>query len=75
MVDAFSETLVNSLLLHHAFHEESLNKESFEYAMKGCAEAGGRVAELDPGRVPYGHGLATTEQIERLVNPGTRQYE
>ena len=48
--DAFSETLANSLLLHHAIHEEPLNKESFEYVMKGCAEAGGHFAELNPGR-------------------------
>jgi hypothetical protein len=48
--DPFSETLANSLLLHHAIHEEPLNKESFEYVMKGCAEAGGHFAELNPGR-------------------------
>jgi Type II site-specific deoxyribonuclease len=48
--DAFSETLANSLLLHHAIHEEPLNKESFEYVMKGCAEAAGHEAELNPGR-------------------------
>lgn len=48
--DAFSDTLANSLLLHHAIHEEPLNKESFEYVMKGCAEAGGHFAELNPGR-------------------------
>lgn len=48
--DAFSETLANSLLLHHAIHEEPLNKESFEYVMKGCALAGGHSAELNPGR-------------------------
>jgi len=48
--DAFSEALANSLLLHHAIHEEPLNKESFEYVMKGCAEAGGHFAELNPGR-------------------------
>lgn len=51
LVDAaFSETLANSFLLHHAIHEEPLNKESFEYVMKGCAEAGGHVAALNPGR-------------------------
>jgi hypothetical protein len=48
--DAFSDTLANSLLLHHAIHEEPLNKESFEYVMKGSAEAGGHFAELNPGR-------------------------
>jgi hypothetical protein len=48
--DAFSDTLANSLLLHHAIHEEPLNKESFEYVVKGCAEAGGHSAQLNPGR-------------------------
>lgn len=48
--DAFADTLANSLLLHHAVHEEPLKKESFEYVMKGCAEASGKAAVLNPGR-------------------------
>ena len=52
--DAFGETLANSLRLHHAVHEEPLNKKSFEHVMKGCAEASGKTVELNPD-----HGTAT----------------
>jgi hypothetical protein len=46
LVDAaFAETLANFLLLHHAIHEEPLNKAAFEYILKGCAEAAGHAAE------------------------------
>jgi hypothetical protein len=48
--DAFAETLANSLWLHHAMHEEPLNRNSFAYVMKGCAEASGKTAELNPSR-------------------------
>ena len=48
--DAFAEALANSLRLHHAIHEEPLNKNSFAHFMKGCAEASGKTAELNPGR-------------------------
>jgi hypothetical protein len=47
--DTFSESLANSLLLHHSIHEEPLNTRSFKYAMKKCVEASGKVAELNPG--------------------------
>jgi hypothetical protein len=48
--DAFAETLANSLLLHHAIHEEPLSKGSFKYVMKSCAEASGKIAELNQGK-------------------------
>jgi Type II site-specific deoxyribonuclease len=51
LVDAaFAETLANFLLLHHAIHEEPLNKAAFEYVLKGCAEASGHVAEQNAHR-------------------------
>lgn len=80
--DAFAETLANSLLLHHAIHEEPLNKESFEYVMKGCAQASGQTAELNPGR-----GTATWDikidgvrwslktEAARGISPGTVKIE
>jgi hypothetical protein len=51
LVDAaFAETLSNFLLLHHAIHEEPLNKAAFEYVLKGCAEAAGHIAEQNTHR-------------------------
>jgi hypothetical protein len=51
LVDAsFAETLANFLLLHHAIHEEPLNKAAFEYVLRGCAEAAGHVAEQNVHR-------------------------
>src|SRR5262245_39537355 len=47
---AFAETLANFLLLHHAIHEEPLNKAAFEYVLKGCAEAAGHRAEQNVHR-------------------------
>lgn len=48
--DDFSEALSNFLLLHHAIHEEPLNKAAFEYVLKGCAEVGGKTARLNEHR-------------------------
>lgn len=80
--DAFAETLANSLLLHHAVHEEPLNKESFEYVMKGCAEASGRTAELNPGRGTAtwdlkidGAGWSLKTEAARGISPGTVKIE
>lgn len=42
---AFAEVLANFLLLHHAIHDEPLNKAAFEYVLGGCAEATGHIAE------------------------------
>jgi hypothetical protein len=50
--DAFADSFSNFLLLHHAVHEEPLNKEAFEYVLKGCALAGGHSAEINPHRGP-----------------------
>jgi hypothetical protein len=47
---AFAETLANFLLLHHAIHEEPLNKAAFEHVLKACAEAAGHVAEQNVHR-------------------------
>ena len=80
--DAFAETLANSLLLHHAIHEEPLNKESFEYVMKGCAQASGKVAELNPGRGTAtwdlridGAGWSLKTEAARGISPGTVKIE
>jgi hypothetical protein len=80
--DAFAETLANSLLLHHAIHEEPLNKESFEYVMKGCAEASGKTAELNPGRGTAtwdlrigGTGWSLKTEAARGISPGTVKIE
>jgi hypothetical protein len=48
--NAFANTMTNFLLMHHAIHEEPLNKAAFEYVLKACAEAAGRTAELNPHR-------------------------
>jgi Type II site-specific deoxyribonuclease len=45
--NAFAKTLANFLLLHHAIHEEPLNKAAFEYVLRGCATAGGHSAVLN----------------------------
>jgi hypothetical protein len=80
--DAFAETLANSLLLHHAIHEEPLNKESFGYVMKGCVEASGRTAELNPGRGTAtwdlrigGAGWSLKTEATRGIRPGTVKIE
>lgn len=41
--------LGSHLLLHHATHEEKLNKKTFEYVLKYACEAVGRTATLNPG--------------------------
>lgn len=46
--ETFSETISNLLTMHHALHEEPLNKKSFEYLFKQCLTAGGRSAHLNP---------------------------
>jgi restriction endonuclease SmaI-like protein len=46
--EAFSEAVSNLLTLHHALHEEPLNKKSFEYLFKQCLTASGRQARLNP---------------------------
>jgi len=48
--DTFAGVLSNFLLVHHAIHEEPLNKAAFEYVVKGCALAGGHHAELNAHR-------------------------
>jgi hypothetical protein len=47
---AFAETLANSLLLHHAIHEEPLGNESFGHILKACAAASGMPVQLNPDR-------------------------
>lgn len=46
--EKFSETMSNLLTLHHALHEEPLNKKSFEYLFKQCLAAAGYSARLNP---------------------------
>lgn len=46
--DVFAETMSNLLTLHHALHEEPLNKKSFEYLLKQCLVASGRPAVINP---------------------------
>ncbi|MGY4712946.1 hypothetical protein ACXDF8_25935 [Mycolicibacterium sp. CBM1] len=46
--DVFAETMSNLLTLHHALHEEPLNKKSFEYLFKQCLVASGHPAEINP---------------------------
>lgn len=46
--DAFAETMANLLTIHHATHEEPLNKKSFEYLFKSCLLAQGLDAGLNP---------------------------
>ncbi|WP_146776739.1 hypothetical protein [Parafrankia sp. Ea1.12] len=45
--DVFSETMSNLLTVHHALHEEPLNKKSFEYLFKQCLTATGHAAALN----------------------------
>jgi hypothetical protein len=80
--DAFAETLANSLLLHHAIHEQSLTKASFEYVMKRCAEASGKTAELNPDRAAAtwdlmidGAGWSVKIEAARDTSPGTVRIE
>ncbi len=80
--DAFAETLANSLRLHHAIHEEPLNKNSFAYVMKGCAEASGKTAVLNPGRGTAtwdlrigGAGWWLKTEPARGINPDTVKIE
>ncbi|SEL98763.1 hypothetical protein SAMN04515665_12533 [Blastococcus sp. DSM 46786] len=44
----FIEAMSNLLTLHHAQHEEPLNKKSFEYLFKTCLIASGRPAQMNP---------------------------
>lgn len=48
--DSFAEAFGNLLALHHAVHEEPLNKAAFEYALKNCALASGHRAEINDRR-------------------------
>ena len=48
--DAFSETLANSLLLHHAIHDEPLNKGVLRVCDEGLRRGWGHFAELNLGR-------------------------
>lgn len=43
----FVEAMSNILSLHHALHEEPLNKKAFEYMLKQCFLAVGQDAELN----------------------------
>lgn len=43
----FVEAMSNILALHHALHEEPLNKKSFEYMLKQCFLADGQEAEIN----------------------------
>ncbi len=45
--ERFSISFSNQLLLHHATHEEKLNKKSFEYLLKAACEMDGRTAILN----------------------------
>lgn len=45
--ETFSETISNLLTVHHALHEEPLNKKSFEYLFKQCLTKGGDSARLN----------------------------
>ncbi|WP_203661751.1 hypothetical protein [Actinocatenispora rupis] len=53
--EPFIETMANFLAVHHALHEEPLNKKPFEYIYKQCLIAQGFEANLNstPGLHPY----------------------
>lgn len=44
---AFEESFRTQLLMHHATHEDKLNKKSFEYLFKYACEAAGRTAVIN----------------------------
>jgi Type II site-specific deoxyribonuclease len=43
----FAEAVGDQLLLHHATHEEPVNKKTFEYVFRNAAEASGHAARVN----------------------------
>jgi hypothetical protein len=83
LVDSqFAEVISNFLVLHHALHEEALNKKPFEYVLKQCLLAQGNDARLNPapGESAYdveGKGIRWSLKTEAAkgISPATVKIE
>jgi len=74
---AFSVAFSNYLLLHHAIHEERLNKKSFEYIFKYSCEAAGRDVRLNFHSIDSAEDMAVDgikfslkTQADAAIKPG-----
>ncbi|MEV5898337.1 hypothetical protein [Nonomuraea fuscirosea] len=78
--ERWAEVMGNFLVLHHALHEEPLNKKPFEYVFKRCLIAQGHNAQLNPtpGQYAYdieGNGIRWSLKTEAAKGISARQVK